>query len=348
MKRNLIIIALILIGFVVLLLMGNVITIGDKLYQLTQNKWVELGFYCLVAFGLFYLLLWPMIRLHATPEFPKLSTDAYVGDTDQTKKELKSFAKSLSKHLGYLPQNEREEHKKELRQRIDNFYDVTELRSIVQTELDQRYDRVKTHINEWAKTVFMLTAISQNGKLDAGISMVVNLRMIADLIRCSGYRPTHPQLFKQYVRILVTSLFSYYLSNSLENFDLTSLDGEEAADTVFAGGVEIDGAKVTESEFLASVAGLKFLNMVPASLVDGALNALLTLRIGYVTMAYLKEGAEGLEGRKGMKVRRRAMLEAIKSFGVMAKDTTVSGLSLMGEKITELMKKTVAQPQPEA
>lgn len=343
MKRNLIIIALLLIGFIVLMLMGNVITIGDKLYELTKIREVEIGFYCVVGLALFYLIVWPMIRLHATPEFPKLSVDAYVGDTDKTKKELKGFARSLSNHLGYLPQTEREEHKKELRRQIDSFYDVAELRGIVQKELDNRFATVKSHVNEWAKTVFMLTAVSQNGKLDAAISMVINFRMIADLIRCSGYRPSHRQLFKQYVRILVTSLFSYYLSNSLEDLDVTAIGGEEAADTVITGGVEIDGSTVTESDFLTSVAGLKFLNLVPASLVDGALNSLLTLRIGYVTLAYLKEGSEGLAGKKGMKVRRHAMLEAIKAFGVMAKDTTVSGLSLIGEKISDLLKKPATE-----
>ena len=341
MKRNIIIIVLILIGFIVLLLMGNVITIGDKIYELTQIREVEIGFYCVVGLAVFYLVLWPIVRLHATPEFPKLSVDAYIGDSDKTKKELKGFARSLSNHLGYLPKEEREEHRKEMRRQIDSYYDVAELRGIVQKELDCRFNTVKTHVNEWAKTVFMLTAVSQNGKLDALISMVVNFRMIADLIRCSGYRPSNRQMFKQYVRILVTSLFSYYLSNSLENFDLSSMGGEEAADTVITG-AEIDGNTVTESDFLASVAGLKFLNLVPASLVDGALNSLLTLRIGYVTLAYLKEGAEGLEGKNGMKVRRRAMLEAIKAFGVMAKDTTVSGLSLIGEKISDLLKKPAA------
>ncbi len=333
MKRNLIIIVLIFLGIIVLMLMGNVITIGDKIYQLTQNRWVELGFYCLVGLGVFYLILWPMVRLHATPEFPRLSVDAYTGETDQTKRELKRFAISLSKHQSYLPQEQREEHRKEMRRQIDSFYDMAELRAIVQADLDQRFDTVKSHISEWAKTVFMLTAVSQNGKLDAAISMVINFRMIADLIRCSGYRPSHGQLFKQYVRILVTSLFSYYLSNTLDNLDFTSLGGEEAADTVIA------GSTASEPEVLASVAGLKFLNMVPASLVDGALNSLLTLRIGYVTLAYLKEGAEGLEGRRGMKVRRNAMLQAIKAFGVMAKDTTISGLALIGEKISDLLKK---------
>ena len=333
MKRNLIIIVLIFIGVIVLMLMGNVITIGDKLYDLTRNRWVELGFYCLVALGLFYLIIWPIIRLHSTPEFPRLSVDDYVGETDQTKRELKRFAVSLSKHLGYLPKEEREAHRKELRQQIDSFYDISELRTIVQKELDQRFDIVKSHTNEWAKTVFMLTAVSQNGKLDAAISMVINFRMIFDLIRCSGYRPSHGQLFKQYVRILVTSLFSYYLSNTLEDFDLTTLGGEEAADTV------ITGNTVSEPEFLTSVAGLKFLNMVPASLVDGALNSLLTLRIGYVTLSYLKEGTEGLAGRRGMKVRRNAMLQAIKAFGIMAKDTTISGLALIGEKVGDLLKK---------
>lgn len=39
------------------------------------------------------------------------------------------------------------------------------------------------------------------------------------------------------------------------------------------------------------------------------------------------------------------MLEAIKAFGPMAKDTTISGLSFVGSKIDELLKKRKSEPQ---
>ena len=335
MKRNLIILILIIIGFTSLILMGNIISIGDKLYELTQIRAVELGFYGVILIAFLWILLWPIIKIHATPEFPKLSVDNYIGDSDKTIKELKSFAKSLSNNLNYLPAEVRTEHKKQLLNKIENFYNADDLRTIIQKELNLRFDKVKSHINEWAKTVFMLTAVSQNGKLDSAISMVVNLRMISDLIECSGYRPSHRQLFNQYVRILATALFSYYLSNTIESYAKSAAEG-----AVLDG---IDENAVMETDFLMSLTGLKLFSQIPGSLVDGALNSLLTLRIGYVTLAYLKEGADGLAGKNGIKVRRRAMLESIKAFGIIAKETTNSGLSYMGEKIDEILNKKEPQ-----
>lgn len=335
MKRNLIIIILIFISLIILILMGNVISIGNKLYELTQLRSVELGFYAIILFGLFSIVLWPIIKLHSTPQFPKLSVDEYIGDSDKTIKELKSFAKSLSNNLGYLPQEERDKHKLMIRNQVENYYNANDLKLIIQKELDLRFDKVKSHIHEWAKTVFMLTAVSQNGKLDSAISMVVNLRMISDLIECSGYRPSHRQLFNQYVRILATALFSYYLSNTIESYAKSAAEG-----AVLDG---IDENAVMETDFLMSLTGLKLFSQIPGSLVDGALNSLLTLRIGYVTLAYLKEGADGLAGKNGIKVRRRAMLESIKAFGIIAKETTNSGLSYMGEKIDEILNKKEPQ-----
>jgi hypothetical protein len=264
--------------------MGNIISIGDKLYELTQIRAVELGFYGVILIAFLWILLWPIIKIHATPEFPKLSVDNYIGDSDKTIKALKSFAKSLSNNLNYLPAEVRTEHKKQFLNKIKNFYNADDLRTIIQKELDLRFDKVKSHINEWAKTVFMLTAVSQNGKLDSAISMIVNLRMISDLIECSGYRPTHRQLFNQYIRILATALFSYYLSNTIENYTKTAITEGNIIDG-------IDENSVMETDFLMSLTGLKLFSQIPGSLVDGALNSLLTLRIGYVTLAYLKECA---------------------------------------------------------
>lgn len=331
MKRNLIILILIIIGFIFLILMGNIISIGDKLYELTQIRAVKLGFYGVILIAFLWILLWPIIKIHATDEFPKLSVDNYIGDSDKTIKELKYFAKSLANNLNYLPAEGRTEHKKLLLNKIENFYNADDLRTIIQKELDLRFEKVKDHINEWAKTVFMLTAVSQNGKLDSAISMVINLRMISDLIECSGYRPSHRQLFNQYVRILATALFSYYLSNTIESHAKSATEG-----AILDG---IDENAVMETDFLMSLTGLKLFSQIPGSLVDGALNALLTLRIGYVTLAYLKEGTEGLAGKNGIKVRRHAMLESIKAFGLIAKETTNSGLSYMGEKIDEILNK---------
>ena len=71
---------------------------------------------------------------------------------------------------------------------------------------------INRRIIEWAKSVFMITAISQNGKLDTVSVLYMNYKMIEDVIVASGFRPTRQQLFRQYVNILVTSLMTFVVS----------------------------------------------------------------------------------------------------------------------------------------
>ncbi|MCQ5209080.1 hypothetical protein NE467_24415, partial [Bacteroides thetaiotaomicron] len=65
---------------------------------------------------------------------------------------------------------------------------------------------------EWAKSVIMITAISQNGKLDTVSVIYMNYKMIEVVIVASGFRPTRQQLFRQFVNILVTSLMTFFAS----------------------------------------------------------------------------------------------------------------------------------------
>ena len=308
MKKPLITVAVSLTLVVAILLAGNIITIGDKLSAASPVlAWV---FYGLLAAALVWLVVIPTCRVLFSKPFPKLSVDASAEDSPELRAELKGFVRSLADNLGDLPADEAAARRSELLGQLDSFYDLAELRGIIQGELDRRFDKAQSHINQWAKTVFLVTTVSQTGRIDAITSLVINCRMIADVIRCSGYRPTWGQLGKQYARILATSLFSYYLSDTLDK-------------------VEID----PEMLHLKALSNIPLMGTITRSLVDGTANTLLSLRIGHVTLAYLREGAEALSGKAGAKVRRQAMLDAVKSFLVLSKDTTIAGLSAMGEKL---------------
>ncbi len=336
MKRNLIIIAAVFIGVIVLILLGNVITIGEKLSQLTRVWWVEWLFYgVLFVIGL-WLVIVPMIRLHATPEFPTLSiADNATGDlTPQARADLIELGHRLADNCNHLPARERRAYGAELRRRVDRYIDDADLRSAVRDELSKRLELVKNHVHEWGKTVFMITALSQNSKIDAITTMVVNMRMISDVIKCSGFRPSHRQLFKQYVRILATALFSYYLQGAVDGaIDDIDIDfGDGAVDVASTA----DG--MSEAEFVNSIPGIHIAGIIPSSLLDGAINTLLTLRIGYVTRSYLEHGSAALAGKAGMGVRRRAMIDALKEVAVIGAEATKQGLSTAAGKIADLAK----------
>ena len=308
MKKTLVTLGASLALVVVILLAGNVIVIGDKLAAASPVlAWV---FYGLLLAALCWLVMIPTCRILFAKPFPKLSVDDSTQDSPELRAELKSFARSLADNLGDLPAEEAAARRGELLAQLDRFYDLTELRGIIQGELDRRFAKAQEHIHQWAKTVFLVTTVSQVGRIDAITSLVINCRMIADVIRCSGYRPTWGQLGRQYARILATSLFSYYLSDTLDK-------------------VEVD----PEMLHLKALSNMPLVGTVTKSLVDGTANTLLSLRIGHVTLAYLREGAQALSGKAGVKVRRRAMLDAVKSFLVLSKDTTIAGLSAMGQKL---------------
>ena len=308
MKKSLITIGVTLALILVILLAGNVITIGDKLAVASPVlAWI---FYGLLLAAFVWLVVVPTCRILLAKPFPKLSVDPTAEDTPEVRAGLKEFGRSLADNLGDLQADEASARRAELLKQLDSYYDLAELRSILQGELDRRFDKAMGHINQWAKTVFLVTTVSQTGRIDAITTLVINCRMIADVIRCSGYRPTWGQLGKQYARILATSLFSYYLSDTLDK-------------------VEVDPEMLN----LKALSNIPLMGTITKSLVDGTANTLLSLRIGHVTLAYLREGAGALSGKSGAKVRRRAMLDAVKSFLVLSKDTTIAGLAAAGQKL---------------
>ena len=249
MKRNLLTIAGIFVAIVVLMLLSDIITIGETIGHL--HPFCEYGFYAilLVAFG--YFIVWPVIKLHRTP--------------------------------------------------------------VVGTVIDPvKFDGMNTRIKEWAKTVFMVTAISPDSKIDAFSALVLDFTMMKDIILSAGLRPTNPQMWKLYTKILMTSLLAYCVSDALENVGSVhplegladSLDAD--IDSEAASEVEVETDNFSLSSILRK---LKIPGFIVGSAMDGATNALLTLRIGFVTKAYLVEGLQAMEQPE---VRQRAKLQAIK------------------------------------
>lgn len=249
MKRNLLTIAGIFAAIVVLMLLSDIITIGEKIGHL--HPFCEYGFYTILTVAFGYFIMWPVIKLHRTP--------------------------------------------------------------VVGTVTDPvKLDGMNTRIKEWAKTVFMVTAISPNSKIDAFSALVLDFTMMKDIILSAGLRPTNPQMWKLYTKILMTSLLAYCVSDALENVgSIHPLEGladslEADTDAEAASEVEVETDNFSLSSILRK---LKIPGFIVGSAMDGATNALLTLRIGFVTKAYLVEGMQAMEQPE---VRQRAKLQAIK------------------------------------
>lgn len=143
----------------------------------------------------------------------------------------------------------------------------------------------------------------------------INLRLISDTVRASGFRPTKPQMINLYIKVLTTSLITYITSSVLTNamdFDPTNTidDVPDVATDI----VDIDGLDIGNS-LVEKLRKLPLAGILLDSAIEGTINALMTLRIGYVTKAYLMQGPKALSGIKAKrKVKRQAIKESFKAF----------------------------------
>ena len=344
MNRNLLIIIGILLAIIATMLTGNIIVIGDKLGRLT-HVYVEYAFYgVILTAGAFYIVR-PIIKVHRAPEFPKLSAEGL-----STAPQLRTFARRLANNCDYIADRQlRRSHRSRLLKQI-NFHsaDAGELRDIIAREITLRMEGnremgvlgVDNRIREWGKTVFMVTALSQNSKFDTVAVLVMNYRLIADVVLASGFRPTKPQMFKLYVKVLTTALVTYCTSQVFTDMDgIAPFDfGDGAAPDISVDDADdLDVDADSDGGILQNLIGnlqkIKIPGFIVGSLADGSLNALLTLRIGYVTKAYLTEGPSALSGSKNKRrVKRQAIkssfkaMPAVISAGSRALGKTVSGM----------------------
>ncbi len=366
MKRNLLIIILLFLGSFVILLLGNVIIIGEKIASLSHVAWAEYAFYALILVVFYVVVIRPVVRVHRAPQIPALSIDG-----EWNTAQLVAFGHKLADNCNYIPKDKscpelRKLHQQRLREDLERYAtSKEELVQIISEELKLRIEGgelketsgphiedmysvriigINRRIIEWAKSVFMITAISQNGKLDTVSVLYMNYKMIEDVIMASGFRPTRQQLFRQYVNILVTSLMTFVASEvfkdmgSVAPFGSLADQSSDAASDIDISDASVDGADVDlddigdtvsgDTGFLSILSNVKIPGVVIGSICDGIVNSLMTLRIGYVTRNYLIDGMNSLNGIKAKrKAKRAAVKEALKSLPKVV----VVGTSFVGK-----------------
>lgn len=368
MRRNLIIIVCIFLGILALMVSGNIIIVGEKIARLTQLWWAEWVFYGILFAVFAYYVLLPIWRIHRTPAFPALTVNE-----EASEEQLKEYGKRLANHCDFIEsKRQRLEHKKALEENLLHASGSrTKLLQVVQNELAFRYDGDKDkgvlgingQIKEWAKTVFMISAISQNSRFDTISVMWLNYKMIESLVLASGFRPNNRQMFKIYRDILTTALITYAMSEALMKtsavrpFDFGDFhDGNVDAasdadiDNVADGEVtEIDpddmafDSQMSDSEGLSVYSILrriKIPGVVVSSALDGTVNALMTLRIGYITRTYLQQGEHALTGIRN---KRAVKLQAMKDSLVAIPSVVASGSTVVGKKTSNFIIKLIGR-----
>ena len=312
MKRNLLLIIGVFIGVLVILLMGNVITVAEKLGEICHTVYAEYAFYALIFILVLIFVIVPIIKVHAAPEFPAMG----IGDETSDIKRLSAFGKRLASSCGFIENEEvRAGHQQALKAELEACgNDLEALKAVIDREVSLRFNGskemeisgVNARMKEWAKSVFMITAVSQNNLVDTTVVLVMNYRQIEDLVLATGFRPSRAQMFRIYANILTTTLVSYCTSEVLSDL---------AGETTLAG----------------ALSNLKIPGVITESAIQGAVNALLTLRIGYVTRTFLMEGPDALAGRKRREVSIKAFKEAFVAIpGVLAGTASAMGKGVLG------------------
>jgi hypothetical protein len=358
MKRNIIITLVIILGIIVLMFIGDVITIGEKLARVTHLWWVEYAFYGVILLAFLWLVIRPIVKLHRTPELPSLNHEGVNNVV-----ELKKFGARLAENCNYIADEKlRVDHQLQLRNDVQQWHDEQNLSLVVDREVQLRLHGdaalgvrgIDPLVRQWAQTVFMVTAVSPSSKIDTLSCLVLDYTMVKELILATGYRPTYPQLMRLYWRILITAVLSWCVSEALHGvgdihpFSLFSgvVDGADVNVGEVADGtdVAVDGSDVVvdagdidpeaESGFSlgAILRNFKIPGIIAGPAIDGAVNALMTLRIGYVARTYLMEGAAAMHDSTARRnVKRQAVVDSMKNLP----EVVINGSKGVGTGLTK-------------
>ena len=143
-------------------------------------------------------------------------------------------------------------------------------RAGIETALKTLDAHANAMIKSTAKMVFVSTAISQNGRLDALMVLAAQTRMVWRVAHVYTQRPSLTEMIQLYANIGAT----LFLVSELEDLDISE-QIEPVIDSALAGSLAsiVPGATVVAS-------------LVTQSILDGTANAFLSLRIGVICQRY--------------------------------------------------------------
>lgn len=221
------------------------------------------------------------------------------------------------KALPELPENEESEeyivYLSKLKSRLerntfikknDFKFDQSDLRTQIITCHSILDKEAKILINEKATGVFLTTAISQNGILDGFFVLSTLSKLIWELSKLYEVRPSYRKLLSLYINVGATVL----MARGIEDLDLIDEQLEPIMTTLLGG------------SFASLVPGaVSISNLVVNSITEGAVNTLLTLRVGCIAKAYL----EATVKPNRRMLRRSATIEACSLLGSIMKDNSI-------------------------
>jgi len=246
-----------------------------------------------------WLLIFLSFLIIAIPFFIYLKLPKAI-DAEEAKIDLASYQEKVVKRLstnklllkeGLVPKN-------------------TKDLEVALAYLDKQADE---EIKSIAGTIFLTTAISQNGKLDAITVLVTQSKMVWGLAHIYYQRPTLKDLMRLYSNVALST----FLASEIEDLDIT----EQFQPVLQAMMKNTAGKSIP---IVGSTA-----NIIMDSLLEGTTNAYLSLRVGIIAKRYC--GNTGVYDKK--KVKRGAYIEASEMLGKIV-------LQSSGKVISSVLKAT--------
>lgn len=178
--------------------------------------------------------------------------------------------------------------------RIESDAELQDALSLLSSEADKV-------VRKAASTVFLGTAVMQNGRLDGLVVLAAQCRLVWQVAAVYYQRPSPRQMVYLYANVASTAL----LAAAIEDIDFSEI----VAPIVVAAIPSLQGA----------VPGMQGItSLLVRSLSNGAANALLTLRVGAVARQYCEATSTPLRSD----VRRSATAEALRHVGRIAKQNS--------------------------
>ena len=206
---------------------------------------------------------------------------------DASDEEISQYYSDLAKHL--------QSHV--ILQDNDIDPDATD-QEIVQHYFHELDDQSRQVILDNANAIFLSTAISQNGSLDSFVVLFTMLRMVWNLASMYQTRPSLLSLGKLYLQVASVVL----MARTIEDSDLIEHQMEPLITAI-----------IGESIASAIPGMVPISNLIVGSLMEGAVNAFLTLRVGIITQEYLK-GSDHVQAKE---VKRSSSVQALKYMGLV-------------------------------
>jgi uncharacterized membrane protein len=260
--------------FLIMIILSSVLELGERLARI--NIYVEYAFYGVSAILFIILFLRPLLMIIFSPSF---SLDELFSEEENARKNYAMY-KKVGRNLlaeDYITDQDKEAI-------TASMSDVMVLKATLARIFD---DTIKKELNKMiishAETVFLSTAISQNGKLDAIAVISINLKLIKNLVIKCGFRPSYYSLGKLSVGVLSTAI----IAESLEDMNFSEL---------------------FPSTGVNALAEIPLLKTITGSFAQGVGNALLSLRVGIICRNYLFMNIKGL---KKHEIRKLAFGEAV-------------------------------------